>query len=647
MKTAAQLYAEGFAAGVTPEPELTVDEWADAERIVSREESKHYGQWQTLPFWREPMQKLSATDPTREIAVMKGSQIGGTQHLAICWLGYIIAQAPGPVILVLPSRELVQQTSQTKIDSMIEATPALRARVAPSRSRGSRNTTFNKHFLGGKLMLRGANSASAFRNIDARYLILDDLDGYPGEVGIEGDPVTLAKKRMLTYNNSKTVLLSSPTTRGISRIEREFNAGDQRRYFIPCPWCRRMDFLTWQGFRDHVAKRDGGHHRIEYEDNRPETAHMVCAECGKKVEERWKPQMFDRGEWRPLVPEEGRKPSYHLSGLYSPLGWHPWSDCVAEWLASQGNRLQLKGFMNTILAETWEDRGSGAEAEDLMARSESYSAEVPAGVGILVASVDVQDDRLEVQVKGYGAGEESWLIAFSQLFGSPSGIGSIAEQRYRAPKSKVWYELDQFLKREFVHESGRKMRIECTAVDSSGHHTEAVYRFCKAHEDRYVFAVRGGQAQGEPIVARPTTHNQYRAKLFTLCVDTAKEMIYARTAIATPGPGYMHLPNWVDAEYIAQLSAEKGLWKYVPGRGLVRKWEKVRERNEALDLEVYSLAALRILGDVVIGNLGKRAEQFARPIAKKVPEPDPPPPPRRRTSVRGGIRGGWVSRLKG
>ncbi|MEK7767450.1 MAG: terminase gpA endonuclease subunit, partial [bacterium] len=292
---------------------------------------------------------------------------------------------------------------------------------------------------------------------------------------------------------------------------------------------------------------------------------------------------------------------YHINALYSPLGWTSWAQCAAEWLALQGNPVQLKTFVNTILAETWEDTGAGAESNTILDRRESYAAQVPAGVGILTASIDSQADRLEVAVKGYGAGEQSWLIAYVIFRGDPA-------------KDAVWYEVDEFLQRSFVHESGRKLRIECVTVDSGGRHSEQVYRFCKARFGRRVFAIRGGGSRGEPLVGRPTTNNAYRAQLFTLCVDTGKEIVYGRLAIASPGPGYMHMPEFVDAEYAAQLAAEKGVWKYVRGRGYLRRWIQTRERNEALDLEVYCLAGLYILGPVVIGNLARRAAKFAAPL---------------------------------
>jgi phage terminase large subunit GpA-like protein len=223
--------------------------------------------------------------------------------------------------------------------------------------------------------------------------------------------------------------------------------------------------------------------------------------------------------------------------------------------------------------------------------------------------VDVQGDRLEVVVKGYGAGEESWLIAFTQIHGDPA-------------REAVWLDLDKFIAQEFVHESGQKLRVDLTVVDSGGAHIEQVYRYAQTRYSRRVFPIKGGSLTGRPLVERPTTHNRYRVKLFLLCVDTGKDIVLSRLRISSPGHGYAHLPDWVDEEYLAQLTAEKAIRKYVKGRGAVREWVKLRERNEALDLEVYALAGLYIFGSAFVKALADRAAQFAAP-GKTAPPSEP------------------------
>ena len=458
-------------------------------------------------------------------------------------------------------------------------------KVREARSRDSGNTMTSKEFPGGIVILTGANSAAGLKSMPIRYLFCDEVDEYPGDVEGQGDPVVLAEKRTTNFARRKVFLVSTPTIKGLSRIEKEYLASDQRRYFVPCPHCGNLDWIRWENIR--------------WNEGDPKTAALACVACGSLIEEHHKNKLLARGEWRATASGDGRTVGFHVSSLYSPLGWKSWAGCVEEFLRAKDDPLRLKAWVNTILGETWEERGDSVEPEGLLARAERYPAEVPTGVGALVASVDVQGDRLECAVKGYGVGEESWLIAFSQFHGDPG-------------REQVWLELDKFLRQEFTHESGQKVPISCVAVDSGGHHSEQVYRFCRARLERRVFAVRGGNERGKPVVSRPTDHNRYRAKLFTLCVDTAKEIVFSRFRIGSPGPGYCHVPEWVDAEYVAQLTAEKALRRWVKNRGTVREWIKTRERNEALDLEVYCLAALYILGPGFVKSLPERAAAWAR-----------------------------------
>jgi phage terminase large subunit GpA-like protein len=620
MSTATEIICGTWGDGVEPEPVLTVSEWSDAHRMLSGKASAEPGRWSTdrTPYLREIMDTLSASNPCHRTVFMKGAQIGGTE-CGNNWIGYVIHHAPAPILVVQPTVEVAKRVSKQRIAPMIESTPALRERVKEARAKDSGNTTFVKEFDGGLLIMTGANSGAGLRSMPIRYLFMDEVDEYPGDVDGQGDPVALAEKRTTTFSRRKVFLVSTPTIKGLSRIEREFLASDQRHYFVPCPHCGHMDWIRWENIR--------------WSERQPETASLVCIACGAFIEERHKIDMLARGEWRATAPSSRLTAGFHLSSLYSPLGWKSWTECVAEFLEVKEDPFRLKTWVNTVLGETWEERGDSVEPDAVLARIERYPAEVPRGVGILVASVDVQGDRLECKVKGYGAGEESWLIAVTQFHGDPG-------------TTPVWFELDRFLQQTFTHESGQKLKIECATIDSGGHHTEQVYRFCKARLARRIFAVRGGNERGKEIVGKPTMHNRYRTKLFTLCVDSAKDMIYSRLRIGTPGPGYMHLPEWTDAEYVAQLTAEKAIRKYVKGRGSVRQWIKTRERNEALDLEVYCLAALYILGPVVIRTLPERATRFA--TLANAPEDGSqakgPPNSPTRANVRRARGGSWVNR---
>jgi len=597
--TAADLCAQAFGEALAPEQPLSVSAWADAHRFLSSTASAEPGQWRTdrAPYLREIMDALSPASEVERVVVMSGAQIGKTE-CGNNWIGYVIHRCPGPLLMVQPTVEIAKRVSKQRIAPMIEATPVLRERVAESRARDSGNTVQVKEFKGGLLIITGANSGAGLRSMPIRFLFMDEVDEYPGDVDGQGDPVALAEKRTATFSRRKVLLTSTPTIKGLSRIEREFQSSDQRRYFVPCPHCGHMECLTW---------RDPSHHRIAWEEARPETAHMVCGSCGGRVEERCKSEMLAHGEWRGTAPGDGRTAGFHLSALYSPLGWKSWARCAEEFLQAKEDPFRLKTWVNTVLGESWEERGDSVAPGSLAARLERYDAEVPVGVGALVAAVDVQGDRLEAVVKGFGAGEESWLIAFTQLHGDPA-------------TAAVWFELDRFLGQTFTHVSGQKLRVDCTVVDSGGAHTEHVYRYAKARAGKRVFPIKGGNTVGRPLVERPSKHNRYNLPLFVLCVDTGKDLVFSRLRIQSAGPGFVHLPDWVDEEFLAQLTAEKAIRKYVKGRGAVREWVKLRERNEALDLEVYTLAALHIMGQPFVRGLAARAAKFAVPTLG-LPEP--------------------------
>ena len=583
MKSGTEVYQAAYQNGWRPEPHLTVSDWADEHRVLGNRAGNAPVHWrtETTPYLREIMDALGPRSPGRRVVFMKGSQLGGTEA-GNNWLGYIMHHSPGPTLVLRPTVDEARRFSRQRLDPMITTTPVLRELVTDARSREGGNSLLIKEFVGGILLLTGSNSATGVKSMPIRWLFCDEIDEYPGDVDGQGDPIALAEKRTTgpTYARRKVFLVSTPTVKGLSRIEHEFLNSDQRRYFVPCPHCGHMDWMRWENLR--------------WEEGKPQTVKLACTACGELIEERSKREMLARGQWRPTSESNGETLGFHLSSLYSPLGWFPWSAAVAEFLAAKEDPQRLKNWVNQVLGETWEERGETVEPENLLARAERYEAEVPHGVGVLVASVDVQGDRLECAVKGYGASEESWLVAYSQFHGDPG-------------REDVWHDLDRFLAQRFTHESGQKVPIRCVAIDSGGHHSEQVYRFCKARVGRRIFAVRGGSERGKPVVGRPTVNNRYRAKLFTLCVDTAKETVYSRLRIGNPGPGYCHMPEWIDNEYVLQLTAEKALWKWTKGRGTVREWIKTRERNEALDLEVYCLSALYMLGPMFVKALPDEA----------------------------------------
>ena len=355
----------------------------------------------------------------------------------------------------------------------------------------------------------------------------------------------------------------------------------------------------------------------------------LCAKCKGRISERYKQQMLDAGSWIPRFP--GREVvGFYINALYSP--WRDnWRELAQEWHEANKERSpeKLKAFINLRLGEPWEEDGDALEAHALRSRCEKYpeDADVPNGVGLLTASVDVQSSgRLECVVKGWGAKEESWLISYQQFFADPG-------------REEVWNELDEFLLTKFRHQSGREIGISATFIDSGGHNTDDVYRFVKSRQSRKIFACRGASESGKEILSKYSLNNRLRVKLFTIGTGTAKDRVFARMKIPAPAPGYMHLPDWIEEEYLEQLTSEKAVRRYKKGRGAVREYIKTRERNEALDLEVYALAALYSLGNSKLRQLGELGEELAEPIGENATDAAP----RGATPLSWGNSSGWVN----
>jgi hypothetical protein len=265
--------------GLRPDPDLTVSEWADRHRMLSGRASAEPGRYRTVrtPYMREIMDRLSPGDPTQRIVFMKAAQVGATEA-GNNWIGFAIHQAPGPMLAVQPTVELAKRNSRQRIDPLIDESPELRERVKPARSRDAGNTMLSKEFAGGILIMTGANSAVGLRSTPARYIFLDEVDAYPASADEEGDPVGLAEARSLTFaHRRKVFLVSTPTIRGLSRIEREYEASDQRRFFVPRPRFKSfVELNAWLEDRCRAYARANKHPEMRdktiwqvFEDERP------------------------------------------------------------------------------------------------------------------------------------------------------------------------------------------------------------------------------------------------------------------------------------------------------------------------------------------------------------------------------------------
>lgn len=500
--------------------------------------------------------------------VMSSAQIGKTVILKAI-VGYHVDQDPAPILIMQPTEHMAEAFSKDRLAPMIRDTPCLKHRIADPRSRDSGNSILHKRFNGGHLTMVGSNSPSALASRPIRIVLCDEVDRYPASAGTEGDPVNLAIKRTATFWNRRIVLTSTPTVKGLSRIEQAYLISDQRRYYVPCPHCQHYHHLQWAN--------------VHFDPAHPQNAAMACPECGGLIEEKHKGALLAKGEWRAENPGVKGIAGFHINELYSP--WRRWADVVTDFLAAKGQPETLKTWVNTSLGETWEEQSEKSDPASLLSRRENYTRDrLPAGILYLTAGVDCQDDRLELEVVGWRQTSrdeppESWGVEYHVLRGDPA-------------RTAVWEQLDNILKGEWRTETGRVLRISAACVDSGGHHTAQVYAFCTERKGRHVYATKG-MAGPRPVWSHKAGKSQkYKAQVWHIGVDTGKDAWYARLRIADPGPGYCHFPLAYNEDYFDMLTAEQVRTKYSKGHP-VREWFCPKgRRNEALDIRVMSLAAL-------------------------------------------------------
>ncbi|NQD37465.1 phage terminase large subunit family protein [Permianibacter sp. IMCC34836] len=571
-----------FVAGLVPPAKQTISEWADTQgnRVLSSTESPEPGQWSTdrVPYLREIMDTLSPHDPCQRTVFMKPTQVAGTEAINN-WCGAVIERFPAPMLVVQPTIEVGELWSKQRLSNVIANSPAVSKKIRPSRSRDSGNTTMMKEFPGGLLRIAGANSAASLRSMPVQYLALDEVDAYDDDVDGEGDPCGLAEERTNNFPRRKVFYNSTPTIKGASRIEKEYEKSDQRQYFVPCPHCGHYQVLRWE----QIKWTAGAQFAHEVED-----CWYECEACAEKIEERFKTGMLEQGEWRPRFPERTVR-GYHLNSLYSPLGLgRTWRERAQQFLEAKDDPILLKRFVNTALAQTWEDLSSQVKPQALLQRREQYKLRtIPRGCLLLTMGVDTQDDRLEYQIIGWGRNETRWVIDYGVILGDTSD---------RDSDSSPWRKLDELRSTPIRNQFGVDMRIEKTAVDSGGHRTDEVYHYARTRKFSRVIALRGASQAGKPIIGKPTkvdiNHRgvtmRNGAEVFVVGTDTAKHSIFAHLHRDGERPELerrIRFSEELDEPYFDQLTAEV----FDPTRN---KWVKYQKRrNEALDTFVYATVA--------------------------------------------------------
>lgn len=643
-------FVEALRAGLRPDPHLSVAGWADKHRVLDTRSASEAGQWRTArtPYLREIMEALSTDSPAQKIVMIAGAQIGKTET-GLNWVGYTIDHAPGPMLAVQPTLNMAARFSKQRLDPLLSASPRLAALIPPSRSRDSGNTTYSKEFAGGILVLTGANSASGLRSMPARNLFLDEVDAYPGDLEGEGDPVALAELRTRTFGRRRKIFMTStPTIAGMSRIEREYEMTDKRRYNVPCPSCGGLQWLKFE--------------RLVWTKGRPETVAYACEHCEEPIEEHQKTWFMaeeNGAQWEATAEGVPHTRGYHISSLYSPLGWLSWEQIAREWEAAQGSDDAIKAFKNGVLGETWQETGEAPEWKRLYdVREERPLSVVPARAVFLTAGVDVQKDRLECSVYAWARGMESWLVTHEVFYGSPGD-------------PEPWNELETILEDGFEIDGGGRMAVKRMAVDT-GYETQVVYSWARRMASPTIMPVKGEEKfdKAQPV-SGPTFVDiteggrkiRRGARLWRVAVSTFKSETYRFLRKDRPTdedleadgfpPGYVHFPTGVDEEFFKQLTAENLVTRQ-DRRGFSRyEWVKIRDRNETLDCRVYARAAAYALGaDFWPSHRWDRAEQAAENMEGRTDVPPHPKPaasgpedgPRRATGKgrkKGAVRPRW------
>jgi len=557
-----------------PSEDISVAEWADKYRRLPPESSAEPGQWKTsrTPYLRKPMECIS--DPkVREVVLMTSVQIGKSEVI-LNTMGYYSHIVPSPILMVQPTVDMGRHFSKERIDPTVRDTPILRIIIGMAK-----NTVLKKFFPGGYIAIVGANSPVGLASRPIKILLADEIDRWPESAKKEGDPLTIVEKRTTTYPyNKKIVKVSTPTIDGFSRIQHEYNQGTMEKWKLPCPGCGEFHELQWANIVFF---------RIEETGKLDESKEVLCTcpSCGSVHNEiAWK---SGEGEWFETVENNTIK-SFHLSALASP--WTSWADIVEEFLSSKGDSEMMKVWTNTLLGEPWIEDGETVDWSELLLRREQYDAMVPDDVLVITAGVDVQDDRFELEVVGWGENKASWGIEYKVIYGNTS-------------LPETWEQLDQHLLKTYTSKDGTVMPIMRACIDSGGHRTPECYRFCKDRESRGIYAIKGKGGSGMNIVHTYSRTKKTKNLLFTIAVDTAKSTLFARLSnLDKDRAGYCRFPvddigfvRGYDEKYFEGLTSEVKITKMVKGRPKTEWKVKTGARNEPLDCRVYNIAAVEIL----------------------------------------------------
>ncbi|MGI9303358.1 MAG: phage terminase large subunit family protein [Gammaproteobacteria bacterium] len=556
-----------ITSGLKPPPKISLSQWAADYGYLPGDQA---GKWRSIPYQDGILDAI--TDPTtKRVCVKKARRVGYTKILNHTW-SFLSHIEPSHTLLVQPTVEDAQGFSKSEVATTIAETPVLTEIFGESKYRDSSNTILRKVATNGAMLtIVGANSPRSFRALTCRAVLFDEINGYPPTAGEEGSQISLGRGRTDWAARPISLCGSTPTLRGFSKIDDEWQESDQRRYFVPCPRCDHFQHLVWANVR--------------WPKGEPEKAHYVCESCDQAIQHKEKFDMVVAGEWRATAtPKVEGYVGFHIPAMISYAPAATWAKQAAWFLEAKDRPETLQVFVNQCLGEEWEGAGDSIDENKLHARREFY--EVPEAILALTCGVDVQKDRLEALVIGWGLGRESWVLEHAVFWGDPA-------------QDAVWKEILVYLHRDWARDDGISLKINGACIDSGGAHTQEVYKFCARRRGEGIFCIKGVSGP-RPIAGPPSPISYGRRKreveLYSLGVDTAKALLYQRLNIDEPGPSFMHFSMAHELPFFEQLASEVLVPRYTSGRPK-HVWEVIPgRRNEALDMAVYALSALEILG---------------------------------------------------
>jgi phage terminase large subunit GpA-like protein len=593
MPEAAPLYRQAFVKALQPPLNLTVSEWADRERILTRRSTSEPGLWRTdrVPFLKEPMDLLSPRErKIKRVVLIFGSQSGAKTECGLNWLGRTIAMDPAPFLVMFPTEAFAKRQIRQRLTPLFKDTPAVAAKAISSKSRDAANAMFLKEFEGDMLLsIIGGNSGSAAQGMPAQYLWADEVSSLPLEIDDKGDPLENAEARLTNFPDRKTLLTSTPGTRGACRITAEFETrSDRRRYRALMPCCDALEVLRWEHF---VWDRPDG------------DVWCQCPACNERVAQHHKATMLAGGEWKATARGDGETAGFHLPGWYAPYGWLMWEKIRDEFLRAKSDHLLLKGWVNKRAAEAWEDalenlfnaEGLAKRRQDTAAGNNYPAGSVPDGVLVITAGVDVQGgggsigERIVVTLWGWGRGEEGWHLGHWEIHGDPQG-------------NEVWEQLDRIADTKWKRNDGTQLSIIQGAIDDGGNATHRVRDYCRTR-GKWV-PVKGGSQSGKAIIGKGQAvdinrKNQaiqrHSVLLYPIGTDTSMAHLQGRLRSDTPGPGYLHLGEASTDQFLAELFPWKRRPRMVKGFTQYEWFLPQGEHDEGGDCTRYAYAALQLV----------------------------------------------------